>query len=365
MVRIETHHRVPLYLLLAALLIFLSWVQWSGDTKPVLRVWTYPGYIPNGLIKDFETLKGCKVRVSGIGTAYDAMNKVTAGEYTDVFVTNPSLIERLYQDRLILPLSMNLLPHWQELYPEFRDLAWNNLEGEKVLGVPYTFGAIGLGVRQDLIPSDLPLEFSWSLLWHPANRGKVAVNSQLQGILVSLLDLGEEWDDFFLKHLPSRDRVYHEVVQHCIALRKNCLKLWSSGADVQNLMRNGQIIAADIWDGLARQLTAEGRPVTFHIPPEGAVGWTDLWVVSSRSKHPNLCYDFFNFLETTEAVESVVSSAEYCRCNMVAMAAIPEELRLRVSYTDDERDRLYYLKPIIPEYQSIINEMIEEIRLGK
>lgn len=40
----------------------------------------------------------------------------------------------------------------------------------------------------------------------------------------------------------------------------------------------------------------QGAPVDTVLPVEGATGWSDTWMISSRAKHPNCMYRWMNWI---------------------------------------------------------------------
>jgi spermidine/putrescine transport system substrate-binding protein len=267
--------------------------------------------------------------------------------------------------QLVRPLERARLPHWDDLSPSLRESAALAGPEGRVLGVPYMFGATGLGIRTDLMPAALAHDNSWHILWSPELRGRVAINARLLGVLVVLLEQGIDFTTFITTDLPQKTAVYAKVLGRARQLRANVLKTWNSGNDVQDLLRSGQVVAADIWDGPGRQLALPGAAVRFSLPQEGAVGWCDLWVVSSGSRNVDAAYRFLNYLERADVVERVVTKSWYSRANRTAMMQLPPAVRDRAMYTDDQIPRIKHLPSVPPDLQRLIDAFVEDIALSR
>jgi spermidine/putrescine transport system substrate-binding protein len=346
-----------------ALCLVLALSGCRTHTRSTLVVWTFPGYLDDQTSAEFERVSGIRLEVRGIGDVLNAMNKVRAGEDVDIFMSDFSLLGQLTNYKLIQPLDRANLQHWDDLWPQFRDNADLRAGGDSVWAMPYMFGATGLAVRTDLVPKSAGT--TWDILWNPQFQGRVTVNGRLLGVLVVLLDLGIDFDEFVNHHLPEKDAVYQRVMRRAGALRANVLKYWTSGDDVQELITSGQVAGADMWDGPARRLSSSGLPIHFGIPREGGVGWADLWVVNSRSKNLTQIYRFFNYLDEPAVAQRVAQRSGYCRCNRTAMLGLSSPEQQRLVYSDTELARIHHLGRVAPERQLAIDQMIEDIQLGK
>lgn len=334
----------------------------ASQSRPTLVVWTFPGYIDDRTAAEFEQTSGIHLQVRGIGDVLNAMNKVRAGEDVDVFMSDLSLLGQLVQYRLIQPLDQARLRHWDDLWPQFRDRQDLRESAGVVFALPYMFGATGLVVRTGIAGSADP---SWDMLWSPQFKNRVTVNGRLLGVLVVLLDLGIDFDTFVNRDLPAKDAVYRKVMRRAAELRANALKYWTSGNDVEELVRSGQVVCADMWDGPGRRLASSGLPVRFVIPREGGVGWCDMWVVSARSRKLSLAYRLLNYLDSPDVASRVARASGFARCNRTAMLRLPPAEQRRLLYTDAEMARIHHLSAVSPERQRDIDEMVEDIQLGK
>jgi putative spermidine/putrescine transport system substrate-binding protein len=72
----------------------------------------------------------------------------------------------------------------------------------------------------------------------------------------------------------------------------------------------GDATVGTTWEVIANLLKAEDPPVPVDIikPPEGATGWSDTWMINSKTKHINCAY---KLVEHLTSAETNIQIAEY------------------------------------------------------
>jgi putative spermidine/putrescine transport system substrate-binding protein len=75
-------------------------------------------------------------------------------------------------------------------------------------------------------------------------------------------------------------------------------KYWASAADEIDLFKNGDAILGASWPYQTNTLIAAKAPVKDTIPREGATGWADTWMISSKAKHPNCAVQWIKWVST-------------------------------------------------------------------
>ena len=59
------------------------------------------------------------------------------------------------------------------------------------------------------------------------------------------------------------------------------------------------------WQVIANLLEADKVPVKTALPKEGATGWSDTWMISSKAKHPNCMYMWMDHIISPKANAAV------------------------------------------------------------
>ena len=75
-------------------------------------------------------------------------------------------------------------------------------------------------------------------------------------------------------------------------------KYWASAGDEIDLFKNGGAIVGASWPYQTNTLKAAKAPVSDLIPKEGATGWADTWMISSKAKHPNCAVSWIKWVST-------------------------------------------------------------------
>jgi spermidine/putrescine transport system substrate-binding protein len=162
--------------------------------KGPLQFYNWIEYINPAVVKDFEKKYGVKVQISTFDTIDEAVGKLASGAVQyDVFVPEPTFIERLVVGKILQPLNLSYIPNlksnvWPSLASPWYDV------GSRYT-VPYTIYTTGIGWRADKLPGFNPakLQSPWTALWlqGPKISGKVGLlDDQHEGLAMGLLRNG-------------------------------------------------------------------------------------------------------------------------------------------------------------------------------
>ena len=88
-------------------------------------------------------------------------------------------------------------------------------------------------------------------------------------------------------------------------------KYWSFASDEVDLFKNGDAAVGAAWPYTTGRLRADGVPVEEVVPKEGATGWLDTWMLSSKAKHPNCAYAWYAYISSpkVQALQAVTWGA--------------------------------------------------------
>lgn len=155
-----------------------------------------------------------------------------------------------------------------------------------VFNVPYQWGSTVLAWNTKEV-SGTP--DSWSIMTDPAYKGKTAFNDQAAEMYAT-------WAVALGQDVNSRAEADVAAINGLAAeWFANARMLWSSGDDIKQLMAQGEVVVAHIWDGTARQLIAEGYDIEYAYPVEGVRGTVDGPGIMVGSENVDAAYDFINF----------------------------------------------------------------------
>jgi spermidine/putrescine transport system substrate-binding protein len=261
--------------------------SFKGQTL-VVASWQNYGADDAGTLKQFEQLTGATVKNVYFTSEDDLLVMLRQGGIGKIDVVLPNLeyVQPAAVESLLQPIDTSRIKAWDTLEPRFRNDPSIRQDG-KVYAVPWVQGATSLAVNPDVHPTPT----SWSVLWDPANKGKVAFfDDPSTAVMTAALYLGEDPQN------PDLEKVRAAL----LALKANVKLFWSSGDDWNKAYTTGEITMGNLWSGLAGTLRANGHRVNFILPDDGTVVWGDTWAIVKNAPHLDLAYAWVNYLTSKE-----------------------------------------------------------------
>lgn len=260
----------------------------GGGTLTVLT-WQSYGADDPWAVKEFERETGANVKFVYMNSEAGMLATLQNGGVGKIDVALPNLeyVQTGAQRGLFQPIDQSKISTWGQLSPQFKKLAAIRWQA-KLYGVPWVQGATSLAVNSRLVK---PIPRSWSVLWNPANRGKVGFfDDPTTAIMTAALYLHENPQN------PNLNKVRTALR----ALKANTKVIWASADDWTKPYTSHTITMGNLWSGLAGTLTANGQPVDFIFPKEGTVRWGDNWAVVKNAPNLALAYKWINFMTSTK-----------------------------------------------------------------
>ncbi|MGW5645276.1 ABC transporter substrate-binding protein [Saccharopolyspora sp. NPDC003752] len=284
-----------------------------GQPEGELNVLAWPGYAEDGSndpavdwVTPFEQETGCQVNVKPFGTSDEAVNLMKTGQY-DVISASGDASLRLVAAGDVEPVNTALVPNYNDVFPFLKDKPWNSVDGTSY-GVPHGWGANLLTYRTDKVQ---PAPDSWSVMFDPNSPQKGKVIAYDSPIYIADAAL------FLMKHRPELgitnpyaldDKQFQAAVDLLKQQRPMVSEYWSDYLKESQALKNGDAHVGTAWQVTVNLTQSEGAPVAATLPAEGATGWSDTWMVSSKSKHKTCAYKWLNHIVSPQANAEV---AEY------------------------------------------------------
>ncbi|MBB3772654.1 spermidine/putrescine transport system substrate-binding protein [Angulomicrobium tetraedrale] len=271
-----------------------------------LRLLTWGDYAPEAVIKKFKDATGIDVEVT-ISNNEDMISKLRATGGAGFDLAQPS------QDRILGPQTdfsiykpMDLSKIKAELFlPELLDASKKNtaIDG-KVYGVAHLWGTSGLVVDARKAP-DIK---SFLDLCKSEYKGRVSMRLKRPALLGMAFALGE--DPFAAYGDKAKYQAIIDKAGAALAACKaNVKAYWSGSDDLLNMIRSGEVVAAEAWDSTGFKLNAENPDINFVAPSAGALGWIDTFALPAKGKNDDAAYKWINFVMQPEIAAMIVDSA--------------------------------------------------------
>jgi putative spermidine/putrescine transport system substrate-binding protein len=319
----------------------------KGEGKVNLIAWA--GYVENGStdpkvnwVSDFEKQTGCKVNVKVGNTSDEMVTLMRTGQYDGVSASGDATL-RLIAGGDVKPVNVDLVPNYKDIYPALKDKPHNTVNGVHY-GIPHGRGANVLMWRTDKVK---PAPTSWSVVFDKAAPYKGRVTAYDNPIYIA------DAANYLMATQPSLgiknvyeldDKQFKAAVDLLKAQRPNIGEYWSDYAKQQAAFAGGNSTVGTTWQVTANLLQADKVPVKTVLPKEGATGWSDTWMISSKAKHPNCMYRWMNHITSPKANAAVAEYFGEAPANAKSCALTADKNHCNIYHAADEKffDRVHY-----------------------
>jgi putative spermidine/putrescine transport system substrate-binding protein len=284
-----------------------------GQPEGQLNVLAWPGYAENGSndpkvdwVSPFEKDTGCKVNVKPFGTSDEAVTLMKTGQY-DVVSASGDASLRLIASGDVEPVNTKLVPNYTDIFGYLKNKSWNSVNNV-AYGIPHGWGANLLTWRTDKVT---PAPTSWSVMFEANSpyAGKIIAYDSPIYIADAAL--------YLLKHKPELgiknpyaldDKQFQAAVDLLKQQRKMVSEYWSDYLKESQALKNGDALVGTAWEVTVKLTKAEGSPVESVLPIDGATGWSDTWMVATKSTHKTCAYKWLDYIVSPKVNAAV---AEY------------------------------------------------------
>jgi putative spermidine/putrescine transport system substrate-binding protein len=276
-----------------------------GEGEGELTVLAWPGYAENGStdetvdwVTPFEDATGCKVTVQVFGTSDEAFS---------LFSTNPTKYDvvsasgdaslRLVRAGYVQPVNVDLVPSYADIFPALKDKPYNTVDGVHY-GVPHGRGSNLLMWRTDQVTT---APTSWAEMFDPSSpyAGKISVYDAPIYIADAAVVLMSTKPDLGITNPYALDETQFQAAVDLLKAQKPAIgQYWVDYTKQMDAFRAGDAVVGTTWEVIQKLLAAEDPAVPVDIvkPSEGATGWSDTWMINSKTKHINCAYKFLDHI---------------------------------------------------------------------
>jgi putative spermidine/putrescine transport system substrate-binding protein len=296
-----------------------------GTPEGQVSVLAWPGYVEDGSndpkvdwVSEFEKSSGCQVTVKTFGTSDEAFNLTKTGEY-DVISASGDLTARMVASEEAVEVNTDLIPNYDKVFEFLKDQEWNTFDG-KHYGVPHGYGANLLMYNTEEVK---PAPTSWKAVFEDASKYKGKVTAYDSPIYIADAAL------YLMKHQPDLgienpyaldEKQFAAAVDLLKEQRKSIGEYWSDYLKEISAFETGDLVIGTTWQVIVNSIDAKKADVKAILPEEGATGWSDTWMISSKAKSPNCSYAWLNYIaspkanaQVTEYFGEAPNSQEACK----------------------------------------------------
>lgn len=276
-----------------------------GDNEGQVNLLIWPGYAEDGTndpaydwVTPFEEQTGCKVTSKTFGTSDEAVSLMKTGDY-DVVSASGDATERLIAGGEVAPVNTGLIPNYADVYDYLKDRQWNSLDGQ-AYGVPHGYGANLLAYNTEVVS---PAPTSWEVVFDAKSpyKGKISGYDSPIYIADAAVYLMAHNPELKITNPYALDETQLAAAVDLLkGQRANVGEYWSDYLKAIDALNSGTTVATTTWQVIMNYLdpTATVKAV---LPDEGATGWSDTWMISSKSANPNCAYAWMDYIISPEA----------------------------------------------------------------
>ena len=281
-----------------------------GEGEGALNLIAWAGYVVGGTggeqvegydwVTPFETASGCKVTVKvGLDSA-NMVQLMKTGQYDGVSASGDATL-RLIAGGDVSPVDFNLIPNYANVFDGLKNQSYNTVDG-KGYGVPHGRGANVLMYDPSVVKT---VPDSWSVVFEANSpyKGKVTAYNYAIYVADAALYLMATKPELGIKNPYALDQTQLDAAKALLLQQKSLIgKYWGTAQEEIDGFTNGDMAIGTAWQYQANTINAAGgKQVAVTKPKEGATGWSDTWMISSKAKHPNCMYKWMDYIISPKA----------------------------------------------------------------
>jgi len=281
-------------------------LPFTGPVTPgegQLTVLAWPGYAEDGSfdpevdwVTPFEEESDCQVDLRLVASSDEARTLLESGAW-DVASVSSDITQTLMSEGVIQPLTVSLIPNYADVTAALKSAPWITREG-RTYGVPHS-----RGVHVLLRGNDPSLADSWATV-----LGGDAVRANRVGLYdapISLADVAvqvmSEQPELGITNPYALDEAqFAAVVSRAAEIVPNVALWWRSPTELIEAFESDRVDASVGWQVAGHVLRQGEANVLESRPPEGAVGWSDSWVIARDAAHVRCAYQWLDWMLSPE-----------------------------------------------------------------
>jgi putative spermidine/putrescine transport system substrate-binding protein len=308
-----------------------------------INVLAWPGYVENGStdktvdwVTDFQNTSGCKVNPQIFGTSDEAYTLFSTNpEQFDVISASGDASLRLVRGGFVQPVNVDLFKSYPDIFDAIKNQPYNTVDGVHY-GVPHGRGSNLLMWRTDQVN---PAPTTWAQMFDPANGYKVSIYDAPIYIADAAVVLMTTKPDLKITNPYALDDTQFQAAVDLLKQQKPAVKqYWTDYLKQMDDFRSGTSNVGTTWQIITNLLKGETPPVAVDVvkPPEGATGWSDTWMINSKTKNLACAYAYIDYLTSPQINANIAEWFGEAPGNSKACALTVAKDHCQIFHADDD-----------------------------
>jgi spermidine/putrescine transport system substrate-binding protein len=328
----------------------------------VVIIMTYDGMIPADFKKAFEAETGIEIRLRLVDDQSKQFNLLAAESpypLSDICSIAGHRIHQFVESQLLAPLDVDRLTNWNRIDPHFAKSDSILIDGG-AWGVPLMTGAEVAIYNTERVKS----MDSWATMFDPRYKGQTTYVIE-DFMSCMLLYLG-------YANAVGADAENPAVVQKAVNDARDLLikekpqvrKYYDSGAELQQMLVNEDVVLAQGYAGTLAKLILEGEPIRFAVPKEGSFAFFFNFSLTRNAANPDNAYKLMNAMLADPKVGAAMTrSAGYMSTLIGAADSLTDREKQAFSLSPDEVSRLTFFRYQGQKLRAgFVDSAIEEVK---
>jgi putative spermidine/putrescine transport system substrate-binding protein len=316
-----------------------------GQGEGALSVLAWPGYAEDGVaypeadwVTPFEEATGCQTTVQVFATSDEAFQLMSTNPTKfDVISASGDASRRLVRGGFVQPINVDIISTYPDIIPALKDKPWNTVDGVHY-GIPHGRGPNLMMWNTEKITT---APTGWAAMFDPNGPGgnQLSVYDAPIYIADAAVVLKATKPDLKITDPYSLDdSQFQAAVDLLKQQRPNIKEYWTDYTKQMDAFRNGNAILGTSWQYQLGLLQTEDPPVPVEAikPSEGATGWSDTWMINSKTEHLNCSYLWLQHITSPEVNIQVAEWFGEAPANSKACALSTVEGHCDLYHAEDE-----------------------------
>ena len=279
--------------------------QGSGE----VNIWTYNQFVPDAFKEQFEADTGIKVNVRLVddqGKQFNLLAAEAPNPTVDIVTVAGHRFLQFIDSELLAPMDTGRLSNWGNINPTFSESDWATINDNK-WGAPILSGMEVMSYNTEFVSEEEAK--TWDTLFSEKYSGQTAYIIQ---DMMSIVMLMKGYDGNMVEYMGDPDKaaaIVEEAKNFLIEKKPLVRKYYDSGAEVQQMFINQDIVLGHSWNGPAAALINDGFPLGMSIPQEGSYGFVYTLNVANNAPNADNAYKLLDALLASPEIGASMTKA--------------------------------------------------------
>jgi putative spermidine/putrescine transport system substrate-binding protein len=269
----------------------------SRTDSGTLNMIAWEGYLQPQWVKPFEKSTGCKVNPKYAGSSDEMVTLMRSGgggQYDMVSASGDASLRLIY-GKDVQAVDPSKIPDFKNFNKAFQSPPNNTVDG-KHYGISLQWGPNTLLYNTQKVK---PAPTSWAAIYSPNYKGQITVPDNPIQIADAALYLMKTKRALGISDPYELNPAQFAAAITLLKNQKSLIKkYWALASDEIDLFKNGDAVIGASWPYQTNTLQDAKAPVKDLVPKEGATGWLDTWMVSSKTKNLDCAYEWLAWVST-------------------------------------------------------------------